>query len=40
VLGSSTIGAGLMTAWMIALVAAEIGGFAVLFWGFVWAQIL
>ena len=40
VLGAGTVAPGAMTAWMIALIVAEIGGFLVLFWGFLQAEIL
>ena len=40
VLGSGVIASGTMTAGMAALIACEIGGFLVLFWGFVSSRIL
>ena len=40
VLGSRAVAPGMMTTWMVALIACEIGGFLVLFWGFVSSRIL
>lgn len=40
VLGASVVSARTMTAWMVALIACEIGGFLVLFWGFLSAEVL
>ena len=39
-LGSRTLSAGAIMAFMISLIIAEMGGFLVLFWGFVQAQIV